>query len=145
MLYTIIKMNLNDAFVLRDTLKKQLSVVEEYIAIAKAHGGTGPPPPVGVPPTTAPEPPRDNRNLFDHPGQEYGGVGKAVRKAIAAMPDTFTIPDLCRYFEKHGPILSANQVSTVINRMVKKDGDMVHERGKGSRATIFKKTASLAQ
>jgi hypothetical protein len=128
-------LDLNDAFALRDKLKDQLSIVENYIAVAKAHGGNG------NLATTLPPPQYDDRNLEDHPGQEYGGVGKAVRKAITYMPDTFTIRDLMDHIKKHGPLLSVVQVSTVLNRMVRKDNSMIHERGKGSRATIFKKPA----
>jgi len=138
-------MKLDDAFMLRDALKKKLSVVEEYIAIAQAFGGSSavpPPPPTNQ--VALPPPPDDNRDLEDRPGQEYGAVSKAVRAAFPYMPEIFTIADLLRHFGKHGPTMNVKQIATVMNRLVKKDTTIIHQRGKGSRPTIYKKPATPA-
>ena len=133
---------------LRDKLKAELAVVEKFFEIAKAHGGNGVATKDAAVSTAG-------ANAHVAAGQtdlkmqgldrKYGALAETVQEGIKLAPDRYTIADLFEILAKIGKPLEKGQISTVLNRMAEREKIFIHRRGKGSRATIFKKVKETAE
>ncbi|MGA2540996.1 MAG: hypothetical protein ABSG78_05480 [Verrucomicrobiota bacterium] len=127
---------------LRDKLKAELAVVEKFFEIAKARGANGS---VTKSATGVDIPRPAAQPNLRMPGLErkYGALAETVQEAIKLAPDKYTIADLFEILGKIGKPLEKGQIGTVLNRLSNRENSpiQVHRRGKGSRATIFKKVS----
>lgn len=135
-------LNLMEIAELRDKVKAELAVIEKFFEIAKARGANGGAgQDAGGHPVARPAAQPDLKGLE----RKYGALADTVEEAIRIAPDKFTIADLFDILAKIGKPLTKGQISTVLGRFARRDKVLTHKKGKGSRATIFKKPEIKAQ
>lgn len=138
-------MNLLEIVEIRDKLKAELAVVEKFLEIAKARGcngsnGSVPNAGGGVIDTIRAGAGAGQRNLpLSGAGKEYGKIAGTVREGIRLCAEKYSILDLFVVLERINKPLTKVQISTVLNRFVRKGEARVFRKGKGNRATIFRK------
>jgi hypothetical protein len=138
-------MNLLEIIEIRDKLRSELAVVDKFLEIARARGFNGLKATNGKRDLYAIDAPQPGAQR-DLPGvREYGGIAEAVREAIRMAPETYTGGKLFTILEKLNKPLSKLQIATVLNRFTDKGEIKVHKKGKGNRATIYKKHSAEPQ
>ena len=143
-------MNLLEIVEIRDKLKAELAIVEKFLEIAKQHGANGAngsssngSTATVVIHASSNAVPTPSPNHPELPGteREYGAIASVVKEAINLCPEKYTIRDVSGVLTKINKPLSKLQIATVLTRFARKEQIHIHRRGKGSKPTVYRKTA----